>query len=47
MDIGSLNYGKRAVFKINRLLAIQYIPNLENKPVIDHINRIRDDNRKT
>tara|TARA_R110001606_G_scaffold179322_1_gene326044 strand:+ start:156 stop:626 length:471 start_codon:yes stop_codon:yes gene_type:complete len=37
--------GKCYPLKLHRLLAIQYIPNLENKPVIDHINRIKDDNR--
>jgi hypothetical protein len=31
--------------KIHRLLATHYIPNIENKPCVDHINRIRDDNR--
>lgn len=29
---------------IHRLLALQYIPNPENKPEIDHINRNRKDN---
>jgi len=37
--------GKRKNFTIHRLLAIHYIPNPENKPYVDHINRIRDDNR--
>ena len=32
-------------YKIHRLLAIHYIPNPENKPEVDHKNRIRDDNR--
>ena len=30
---------------IHRLIAIHYLPNLKNKPDIDHINRIKDDNR--
>tara|TARA_R100000734_G_C3253062_1_gene53992 strand:+ start:79 stop:636 length:558 start_codon:yes stop_codon:yes gene_type:complete len=30
---------------IHRLIAEHYIPNPDNKPFIDHINRIRDDNR--
>jgi len=30
---------------IHRLLAQAYIPNPLNKPQVDHINRIRDDNR--
>lgn len=31
--------------KIHRLVAMTFIPNPENKPYIDHINRKRDDNR--
>lgn len=30
---------------LHRLLAITYIPNPENKPTVDHINRDRKDNR--
>lgn len=30
---------------IHRLVAESFIPNIENKPEIDHINTIRDDNR--
>jgi len=36
--------GGRTCF-IHRLIAEHYIPNPENKPFIDHINRIRTDNR--
>lgn len=36
---------KNKQFKVHRLVAIAFIPNLENKPFIDHINTIRDDNR--
>ena len=36
---------KHKYFKIHRLIAEYYIPNPENKPEVDHINRIRDDNR--
>ena len=31
--------------RVHRLIAIAYIPNPDNKPFIDHINRVRDDNR--
>ncbi len=31
--------------KVHRLVAIHYIPNPENKPEVDHINRIVYDNR--
>ena len=37
--------GKRKCFKLHRLLALAFIPNPENKYSVDHINRIRDDNR--
>jgi hypothetical protein len=32
-------------FKVHRLVAEHYIPNVENKPQVDHINRNRSDNR--
>jgi hypothetical protein len=32
-------------FLLHRLLALHYIPNPDNKPFIDHINRDRKDNR--
>ena len=30
---------------IHRLIGLHYIPNIDNKPFIDHINRIKTDNR--
>tara|TARA_R110001632_G_C11040622_1_gene383202 strand:- start:11 stop:466 length:456 start_codon:yes stop_codon:yes gene_type:complete len=36
---------KIKIFKVHRLLGIHFIPNSENKPCIDHINRDRLDNR--
>lgn len=36
---------KQITFKVHRLVAQAFIPNSENKPHIDHINGIRDDNR--
>lgn len=32
-------------YMVHRLIAETFIPNHENKPTVDHINRIREDNR--
>lgn len=37
--------GEIKTFFLHRLIAETFIPNPENKPYIDHINTIRDDNR--
>ncbi len=37
--------GRRANFRVNRLVAMTFIDNPEGKPVVDHINRIKHDNR--
>ena len=36
--------GKRRKFVVHRLVAMMFIPNIENKPCVDHINTIRNDN---
>jgi hypothetical protein len=41
-----LNYGNRSKkFMMHRLVAMAFIPNPDNKLVVDHINRNRADNR--
>jgi len=37
--------GKQKKHYVHRLLGLYFIPNPDNKPCIDHINRIRSDNR--
>ena len=37
--------GKAYTFLIHRLIATHFIPNTENKELVDHINRVRTDNR--
>lgn len=44
MAIGLHKNGKEKKFKHHRLLALAFIPNPENKPCVDHINGVRDDN---
>jgi len=39
------NNQKKHSFTIARLMALTYIPNPDNKPTIDHINRDRSDDR--
>ena len=45
MQIGLCKDGKLKTFRVHRLLALQFIPNPENKTHVDHINGVRDDNR--
>ena len=45
LTVGLREGGKTFTKKIHRLIAIHYIPNPENKPTVDHINRIKTDNR--
>lgn len=42
---GLYNHQKRKECKIHRLIAEYFIPNPDNKPCVNHINGIKDDNR--
>lgn len=39
------NGGKTYAKKVHRLVAEAHIPNIDNKPCVDHINGVRTDNR--
>ena len=43
--VGLAKNGKRKQFYVHKLVAEAFIPNPENKPEVDHINTIRDDNK--
>lgn len=43
--VGSFGYRKLHNYLVHRLVAIAFVPNPDNKPFVDHINGIRDDNR--
>ncbi len=43
--VGLYKNNKRKLFRISRLVALAYIENPENKPEVNHINRITTDNR--
>lgn len=45
LRVTMIKNGKRANFFVHRLVAFAFIPNHENKPVINHKNFIRNDNR--
>ena len=45
MRVGLSKDGKKKFLYVHRLIALAFIHNPLNKPCIDHINRIRDDNR--
>ena len=45
LHINLYENGKKKKITVHRLVAEAFIPNSENKPCVDHINAIRDDNR--
>ena len=44
LTVGLSKNNQRKTFKVHRLVALHFIPNIENKPEIDHINTIKTDN---
>ena len=45
MCVGLRKGGKSFTVRLHRLIAKAFIPNPDNKPHVDHINGVRDDNR--
>lgn len=45
VGVNLVHNGKRSKFLLHRLIAEKYIHNPENKPCINHINGIKNDNR--
>tara|TARA_R110001632_G_scaffold2424_5_gene10867 strand:- start:1003 stop:1491 length:489 start_codon:yes stop_codon:yes gene_type:complete len=45
LHVGLSKNGKKKSCSIHRIVGIHYIPNPDNNPEVDHINKIKSDNR--
>lgn len=45
LEVSLNKEGTKKTYNVHRLVAEAFIPNPDNKPCIDHINTIKDDNR--
>jgi hypothetical protein len=43
--VNLFKFGKGKTLKVHRIVAETYIPNTKNKPQVNHINEIKDDNK--
>lgn len=45
LQVRLYKYKKSKMYRVNRLVAIAFIPNPENKPQVNHIDWVKDNNR--
>ena len=45
MNLYLSSNGVKTKFKVHQIVALAFIPNPDNKPIVNHINGVKDDNR--